>query len=161
MKYRIEIIKDRFVIGMKTRTSVLNINENTKQLAQVFMPRRHEVLSRIGKHVFSIQNYGKDFTPANPNSEFDKWIGIEVENTSDIPKGMDSFVISSGTFVVFSFKGSVSELPKQRAYIFQEWLPNSGYQLDQKAHFEILSEDYSKDLQNIKEEIWIPIKQVE
>lgn len=161
MKYRIEIIKDRFVIGMKTRTSVLNINENTKQLAQVFMPRRYEVLSRIGKHVFSIQNYGKDFTPANPNSEFDKWIGIEVDNTSDIPKGMDSFVISSGTYVVFSFKGSVSELPKQRAYIFQEWLPNSGYQLDQKAHFEILSEDYNKDLQNIKEEIWIPIKQVE
>ncbi len=160
MKHRIEIIKDRFVIGMKTRTSVLNINENTKQLAQVFMPRRHEVLSRIGKHVFSIQNYDKDFSPANPNSEFDKWIGVEVENTDDIPEAMESFVIKAGTYVVFSFKGSVSEFPKQRAYIFQEWLPDSGYQLDRKAHFEILSEDYSKDLQNIEEDIWIPIKQV-
>ena len=124
------------------------------------MPRRHEVLSRIGKHVFSIQNYGKDFLPANPNSEFDKWIGVEVENTHDIPEAMESFVITSGTYVVFSFKGSFSEFPKQRAYIFQEWLPDSGYQLDQKAHFEILNEDYSKDLQNIAEDIWIPVKQV-
>ncbi|WP_323788457.1 GyrI-like domain-containing protein [Psychroserpens sp.] len=158
MVHRIEIIEDRLVVGMKTRTSVLTIHEKTKQLAQSFMPKRREVLSRIGVHVFSIQDYGEDYSPANPNSEFDKWVGVEVENHSAIPEGMQSFIIASGTYAVFSFKGSVSEFPKQRAYIFQDWLPNSGYLLDQKAHFEILSEDYSKDLQNIEEEIWIPIK---
>lgn len=160
MKHRIETIQDRKVIGIKTRTSVLTINAKTKALAQLFMPRRHEVISRIGNHVFSIQNYNDDYSPLNPNSEFDKWVGVEVEDHTDIPEGMDSFIIKSGTYAVFSFKGSVSEFPKQRAYIFQEWLPNSEYQLDKKAHFEILNEDYSKDLQNIEEDIWIPVRKI-
>lgn len=154
---RIETIEDRLVVGMAIQTSFLNINEDTKQLAQTFMPRRAEVNSRIGKHVFSIQNYGSSFMPSNPKSEFEKWVGVEVTDFNNVPDGMKTFVISSGTYVVFNFKGSESEFSKSRVYIFKEWLPNSGYQLDQKAHFEILNEDYSKDFHNIEEEIWIPI----
>ena len=158
MEHRIETIENRLVIGMKTKTSILTINEKTNALAQTFMPRRAEIASRIGKHVFSIQNYGKDYKPSDLNSEFEKWVAVEVENFNSVPEGMESFVISSGTYAVFSFKGAVSDFPKSRAYIFKEWLPNSGYRLDHKAHFEILSEDYSKDLQNIEEDIWIPVK---
>lgn len=160
MEHRIEIIEDRLVVGMKTNTSVLTINDNTKALAQLFMPRRAEVTSRIGKHVFSIQNYRIDYQPSDVNSEFEKWVGVEVKESVNLPEGMEAFVVLSGTYAVFSFKGAVSDFPKSRAYIFQEWLPNSEYQLDQKAHFEILSEDYSKDLQHIEEEIWIPIKKI-
>jgi len=160
MTHRIETIEDRLVVGMKTTTSVLTINEKTKRLAQSFMPRRSEVKFRIGKHVFSIQNYDKAYNPSDLNAEFEKWVAIEVDNIEKLPDGMSSFVIKAGMYAVFHFKGSVSEFPKSRAYIFQQWLPNSGYQLDYRAHFEILSEDYSKDLQNIEEDIWIPIKSV-
>ncbi|WP_431137092.1 GyrI-like domain-containing protein [Psychroserpens mesophilus] len=158
MKHHIGTIKNRLVVGMKTKASVLTISETTKQLAQLFMPRRHEVTSRIGQHVFSIQNYGQDYNPSEVHSEFEKWVGVEVENFNIVPESMDSIVIPSGTYAVFHFKGSVSEFPKSRAYIFQEWLPNSEYQLDQKVHFEILSENYSTDFQNIEEDIWIPVK---
>lgn len=154
---RIETIEDRLVVGMAIQTSFLNINEDTKQLAQSFMPRRAEVNCRIGKHVFSIQNYGSSFTPSNPKSMFEKWVAVEVSQTDKLPNGMQSFLIKSGTYVVFSFKGPISNFPQARTYIFQEWLPKSGYALDQKAHFEILNEDYSKDFHNIEEEIWIPI----
>jgi AraC family transcriptional regulator len=160
MHYLIQEIEDLLVVGMKTRTSVLTINEQTKQLAQLFMPRRHELNSRIGKHVFSIQDYPSNYSFVDANSEFDKWVAVEVQNADNLPEGMDSFVINGGTYAVFSFKGAVSEFPKSRAYIFEEWLPNSGYQLDHKAHFEILSEDYSKDLQHIEEDIWIPVKKI-
>ena len=160
MIHRIETIEDRLVIGMKTRTSVLTINDKTKELAQLFMPRRHEVSSRTGDHVYSIQDYGKDYSPVDPNSKFDKWVAVEVKESKDVPRDMNLFVIKSGTYAVFSFKGSVSEFPKQRAYIFGEWLPNSKYQIDYRAHFEILNEDYSKDLQNIEEDIWIPVKKI-
>lgn len=160
MTHRIEHINNRLVIGMKTKTSISKISENTKQLAQTFMPRRAEVRPRLGRHVFSIQNYGKDYNPSDMNSEIEKWVGVEVEHIDVIPKKMDALVISAGTYAVFDFKGSAAEFPKSRAYIFQEWLPNSGYRLDQNLHFEILSEDYSKDLQNIEEEIWIPIKKI-
>jgi AraC family transcriptional regulator len=160
MQHRTQVIADRLVVGMKTKASVLTINEQTRQLAQRFMPRRHEVNSRIGKHVFSIQDYPSNYSFVDANSEFDKWVAVEVQNAHYLPESMDSFVIKSGTYAVFCFKGTVSDVSKSRAYIFQEWLPNSGYQLDQKAHFEILSEDYSKDLQHIEEDIWIPILKI-
>lgn len=159
MTHRIERIDDRLVVGMKTNASVITISEKTRALAQSFMPRRHEVSFRIGKHVFSIQNYGKGYVSSGLNSEFEKWVGVEVQNTNNLPLGMQPFIIKSGMYAVFSFIGSVSDFPKSRAYIFQEWLPSSKYKLDQKAHFEILSEDYSKDLQHIEEEIWIPIQE--
>lgn len=160
MKHRIETIEEKIVVGMKIRTSVSTIYENTRQIAKVFMPRRHEVNSRIGEHVISIQDYGLDFSLVKPNSEFDKWIAIEVENANDLPVGMDSFIIKSGTYAVFRFEGPVSDFPKSRAYMFQDWLPNSGYELDHKVHFEILSESYRKDLPNVKEDIWIPVRKI-
>lgn len=157
---RIEQIEDRLVVGMKTTTSIMDIGMNTKKLAQVFMPRRAEVKNRIGTHVFSIQDYGPNYNPQDRTAMFDKWVAVEVEAIEAIPNEMESFLIVSGTYAVFDFKGAVADFPKVKAYIFREWLPKSGYQLDQKVHFELLNEDYSKDLQNVEEEIWIPIIEV-
>ncbi|WP_109681200.1 GyrI-like domain-containing protein [Xanthomarina spongicola] len=159
MQHRIEQIKDRCVVGIKANMTIQTIQQETGNLARQFMPRRHEVASRVGKLVFSIQNYGnlkmKDVTP---QTRFEKWLGVEVSNINHIPEGMETFILEAGTYAVFSYKGSIEDFPKSRQYIFQEWLPNSMYQLDNRAHFEELSENYSKDLQNTEEDIWIPIK---
>ncbi|MGK2861531.1 MAG: GyrI-like domain-containing protein [Chitinophagaceae bacterium] len=45
------------------------------------------------------------------------------------------------------------------SYIFNTWLPPSGYDLDNRPHFEILGEKYKNDDPLSEEEIWIPIKQ--
>jgi AraC family transcriptional regulator len=43
-------------------------------------------------------------------------------------------------------------------YIFETWLPNSDYLVDNRLHFELLGEKYkNKDLDS-EEEIWIPIQ---
>jgi AraC family transcriptional regulator len=137
---------------------MLTINTKTKELAQQFMPRRHEIKARIGLHVFSIQEYDENHNPQSPHAEFDKWVGVEVSNFEGIPNGMDTLILKGGTYAVFKFKGAMQDFPKSRAFIFNEWLPKSEYQLAPKAHFEILSENYSKDLNNIEEEIWIPVQ---
>ncbi len=157
MQHRIETIKEKWVVGMTVQTSLFNISNDTKQLAQRFMPRRSEISSRVGNHVFSIQNYGPAYNPSNPKALFEKWVAVEVSQVDELPKEMNSFLITSGTYAVFSYKGSASNFSKARAYIFQEWLPNSGYMLDQKAHFEILNENYSKNFSHTEEDIWIPI----
>lgn len=159
MQHRIEEIKDRFVVGVKANMSFQTIQQATGILARQFMPRRHEISSRIGKHVFSIQNYGElDLKDVSPQTVFEKWIGVEVSNMDVVPEGMDTFILKAGHYVVFTYKGSLADVPKNRQYIFQDWLPNSNYQIDTRAHFEELPEDYSKDLQNTEEDIWIPIK---
>ncbi|EPE83362.1 GyrI-like small molecule binding domain protein [Leptospira noguchii str. 1993005606] len=43
-------------------------------------------------------------------------------------------------------------------YIFQEWLPNSGYKL--KPHFELLGSKYKNNDPTSEEEVWIPIVKV-
>ena len=68
--------------------------------------------------------------------------------------------VECGPNAVFTFNGALSDFPKSRAYIFGEWLPQSGYRLDQNPHFEIMNEDYSKDLSNVEEDIWIPISKL-
>lgn len=160
MQHRIEIIKDRYVVGIKTNMNLQTIQQETGNLARQFMPRRHEINSRIGKHVLSIQNYGelqmKDMTS---QTIFEKWIAVEVSNIEEIPIGMESFILEAGMYAVFSYKGSIEDFSKSRQYIFQDWLPNSKYKLDSRAYFEELSENYIKDLQNTEEDIWIPIKE--
>lgn len=159
MQHRIEQTKNRYVVGIKANMSFQNINEETGNLARQFMPRRHEISSRMGKHVFSIQDYGKlQMKDMTQQIIFEKWVGVEVSNFNVIPEGMETFILKAGTYAVFSYKGSIQDFPKSRQFIFQDWLPNSKYQIDTRAHFEELSEDYSKDLRNIEEEIWIPVK---
>ena len=158
MECRIEHTKGKKVIGMRMQMSLITINQKTGELARQFMPRRQEIKSRIGLHVFSIQDFTADYNPQNPQAIFDKWVGAEVSNFDHIPNNMEAFTIEEGTYAVFSFKGSVQEFPKLRAHIFNEWLPNSDYELGARAHFEILSEDYNKDLQNIEEDVWVPLR---
>lgn len=158
--HRIEQTKDRLVVGMKAKMSFQTIQQETGILARQFMPRRKEVSLRIGTHVFSIQDYGKllmkDLTP---QTEFEKWVGVEVSNFDNVPKGMETFVLKAGMYAVFTYKGAMQVVSKFRQFIFQDWLPNSNYQLDARAHFEILPENYSKDLYSTEEDIWIPIRE--
>ena len=158
MKYEIRQIQDIKIIGQSTTVTVTTINDKTRALAQQFMPRRHEIVAREGQHVFSIQDYNSAYNPNSPHSEFEKWVGVEVTDFEHIPDGMSSLILKGGTYAVFEYKGAMKDFPNSRAYIFNEWLPNSNYKLALKAHFEILSENYSKDLNNIEEEVWIPLQ---
>ncbi|MEY8847926.1 GyrI-like domain-containing protein [Psychroserpens sp. XS_ASV72] len=158
MPFRVEVIPNRYIAGMRTKTCMVHIMKDTQDIAKQFMPRRHEVNHRIGNHVFSIQNFGPDFSPANPHSEFEKWIGIEVSEIDALPKDIKSFVIPTGTYAVFDYKGSMKDFSAFRARIFQEWLPNSDYILDDRPHFEIVDENYRKDLNNTEESVWIPVQ---
>jgi len=43
-------------------------------------------------------------------------------------------------------------------YIFGEWLPKSGYTLDDREHFEILFEGYNPVDSEATEDIYIPVR---
>lgn len=60
-------------------------------------------------------------------------------------------------YAVFDYKGS-SDDGSVFKYIFNTWLPQSGYQLDNRPHFEVLGDKYRNSDPNSEEEIWIPIK---
>jgi len=151
--------KDILIIGVRANMSFQTINEETGQLARQFMPRRHEIQSRVGTYSFSIQNYENfDFKILNPTNTFEKWVGVEVSNASHVPDGMELFNIPAGHYLVFNYNGSAQDFLKFWQQLHAEWLPNSEYELDNRPHFEKLPEDYNPMRLDSEEEVWVPVK---
>jgi AraC family transcriptional regulator len=136
----------------------MSLAENrTGELWRGFMPRLKEIETRVGNHLYSLQVYDEDyFLQFNPSREFEKWALVEVKNFSIIPDEMEPFELPGGLYAVFQHKGMGTEIFQ---YIFSEWLPKSGYLLDNRPHFEILGEKYRQGSPDSEEEIWIPVKQ--
>jgi AraC family transcriptional regulator len=135
----------------------MSLAENrTGELWRSFMPRLKEIETRVGNNLYSLQVYDEDyFQRFDPTREFEKWALAEVKNFSVIPDEMEPFELPGGLYAVFQHKGMGTEIFQ---HIFSEWLPNSGYDLDNRPHFEILGEKYKQGSPDSEEEIWIPVK---
>ena len=157
MKYRIEILPEKKLIGMNVKMSLAA--NKTFLLWNSFMKRKIEIENTVGSEMYSMQVYDKGYYENfNPANEFVKWAGLEVSGFENIPNGMESYVLKGGKYVIFDYKGNPKNGGEAFKYIFQEWLPASGYILDDREHFEILGEKYNNDNKESEEEIWIPIK---
>jgi AraC family transcriptional regulator len=158
MEHRFEILKEKRFVGRRLKMSFAE--NRTFELWRSFMPERKNILNSIGNELYSVQIYGInfDFKVFNPDEEFEKWATIEVSDINSIPDKMESLIIPEGFYAVFIHKGRASDGHKSFSYIFGEWLPESGYELDNRPHFEILGSKYKNDQPDSEEEIWIPLK---
>ncbi|WGD35391.1 GyrI-like domain-containing protein [Olleya sp. YS] len=147
------------IVGLKDNLTFMTNAQGTANLARQFMPRRHEVLNRVGTQKFSIQMYDefnlKDMTP---HTEYVKWVGVEVSSFETIPEGLETLTIKEGNYAVFNYKGKPEGFLEAWQFIHTNWLPNSEYVLDNRPHFEKLPEDYYPSNPITEEEIWVPIK---
>ncbi len=158
MEPRIETLEEKKLIGK--HLSMTYSNNRTFELWRSFMPRRKEIKNTVSTELISMQVYDPSFNFQNfdLNKSFEKWAAIEVRSFSEIPEGMEKFILPKGLYAVFIHKGAASTGAKTFQYIFGTWLPNSGYSLDNRPHFEILGEKYKNEDPDSEEEIWIPIK---
>ncbi len=155
MQHRIEILSEKKLIGQRMKMS---FEENkTFELWRSFMSRRYEIKNNLTTDLFSMQVYDDVayFQSFNPSAIFEKWAAIEVSDFENIPEGMESYVLTGGKYAIFQQKGHSTAIFQ---YIFASWLPNSGYELDNREHFELLGEKYKHNDPSSEEDIWIPIK---
>ena len=153
----IKTLQEKTLVGKRLKMSFTN--NKTAQLWGAFMPRKGEVVNTVTSDLYSINVYTEDFfLNFNPITEFEKWAASEVTNHDTIPDGMEGFTIPEGLYAVFHYKGSSADAPKVFQYIFSEWLPQSGYTIDNRPHFEVLGDKYINSDPQSEEEIWIPIK---
>lgn len=145
------------LIGYRLTMSL--INNKTAELWRGFMPRRREITNSIGADMFSVNIYSENyFVHFNPAAEFEKWAAIPVTGLDAIPEGMETLTLPEGKYAVFHYKGAPENGAEVFKYIFQQWLPQSGYELDNRPHFEVLGEKYKNGSEESEEEIWIPVK---
>ncbi|MDZ7613813.1 MAG: GyrI-like domain-containing protein [Flavobacteriaceae bacterium] len=124
-----------------------------------FMPRRKEIKNNLTNDLISLVVYTPThFTDFKPTNEFERWATVEVSDFDNVPTEMETFVLASGQYAVFINKGETKEFQKTSQNIYNVWLPNSEYVLDNRPHFEVLGDKYKNNDLNSEEEIWIPIK---
>ncbi len=154
----IQTIPSKTLIGKLLSMSFAD--NKTFELWSSFMPERKKIINAVNpEQMYSLQLYRNDFfTAFNPKTEFIKWAAIEVADAAFVPEGMGVFTLPGGQYAVFHYKGSHNNGFDVFSYIFGEWLPASGYELNDRPHFEILGPKYKNGDPDSEEEIWIPIK---
>ena len=157
MQSRIEVLKPKKLIGKRLTMSLAN--NRTRELWQSFMPEKMKIKNAVSPDLYSMQIYDSQyFNNFNPETEFIKWAAIEVTNPDTLTEGMEFFDLEGGLYSVFLYKGAASNGPEIFRYIFGIWLPDSGFILDNRPHFEILGEKYKNESPDSEEEIWIPVR---
>ncbi len=153
LPHRIEIIEAKKLIGFSITTSFQD--DRTPILWRRFMMRRNEINNRISNHLFSLQIYPKHFTP---DQSFKKYALAEVSDFDNVPKDFETFQLASGKYLVFNYQGKAENGPEIFRYIFQNFIPENQFEVDNRPHFEIFGDDYNPNSDSAEEEIWIPMK---
>ncbi|MBS2099289.1 GyrI-like domain-containing protein [Carboxylicivirga linearis] len=148
--------QERKLVGVNKQMSLADFKP--AELWKHFMPLQHKIKNRVNNELIALTEYSDDyFTDFNPERVFVKWALAEVNNFNVVPENMQTLVVRSGLYAVFNYKGAANNNTVFQ-YIFNDWLPASSYQLDDRPHFEILGEKYDNHSPNSEEEIWIPVK---
>jgi len=156
MTPRIEKTNEKKLVGKRLTMSFSNYKIG--ELWRSFTPRRKEIINNMNSDLISMVVYKPThFANFKPTNEFERWATVEVADFDKIPNEMEPFVLPSGLYAVFDYKG-LSTDNSIFQYILGTWLPSSDYVLDDRPHFEVLGEKYKNNDPNSEEEIWIPIK---
>ena len=156
MEPRFENFRSKTLVGKMQPMSYGNYNPFG--LWSWFMPRRNSIPNRQGDDFFSVEIYPELFFKIyKPENEFQKWAAVEVDGFSDIPEEMQCLTIPEGLYAVFTYKGTAENGKKAYDHIYLQWLPGSGYSLDDRPHFAVMGKNYHKDDPESEEEIWIPV----
>jgi len=159
MEPQIKILTKKKVVGKRLRMSLAQ--NKTFELWRSFMPVRKTINHAVSNDLLSIQVYEPafDYKSYTLETDFEKWAAVEVTEFEAIPEGMEPLLIEAGLYAVFHYKGNPNNFADTYHFIFGNWMPNSGYETDNRPHFEILGEKYKNNDPSSEEEIWIPIKQ--
>ena len=155
MTPRIELLAEKKLVGCQLEMSLSE--DRTVELWKEFGPRIKELNNRVCNDRISLQIYPPEYHQKfHPSHNFVKWAAVEVIGFENIPSGLDSLILRAGQYAVFNYKGKPSEITPVFHYIFNQWIPNSKYCIDDRPHFELIGLNYN--ITNAAEEIWIPIK---
>jgi AraC family transcriptional regulator len=88
--------------------------------------------------------------------------GCAVWDFTGLPETFSPFIVPSQNYAVFSHEENVAKIRNTIDFIFDQWLPDSGYQLLQHQHnslhfFERYGESFNSETGLGQIEIWLPV----
>ena len=152
MNPRLVTISEKNLIGIK---SSMHHGEYGYIIAlwKRFMPRKKEIKNCLNAELIAIQVYD-DFNAME--KPFEIWACAEALNFEIIPEGMTSITITKSDYAVFVHKGMDAAVTYQKIMI--EWLPTSGYEIDNRPHFQVMGSKYINGSPDSEEDFYVPVK---
>jgi len=89
---------------------------------------------------------------------FEYIAGLPVSKVEDIPEGFVARQVPEHTYAVFAHKGDLPSLSNTYEFIYETWLPQSGYTLADNLDFEYYDDDFKNFAPDSVFYIYIPIK---
>lgn len=124
-----------------------------------FGRRSREILhKREPIAVYGFEDYSRDFVMnAGEFPKFYYIAALEVDSLSDIPAGMVGKEVPAANYATFRYQGPVAGISTFFRYIYDEWLPASGYKLDPNINGDFERPQPHGDNGEADEEIWLPV----
>ena len=99
-------------------------------------------------------------TPEEPTEDgaFEYVAGFPVSTVEVVPEGFVVRQVPEYTHAVFAHRGDLANLGKTYEYIYEVWLPQSGYQLAAKIDFEYYDQDFKDFAPDSVFYIYIPVE---
>jgi AraC family transcriptional regulator len=160
MEPQIRTLSETNLIGKRIQMSFAK--NKTRELWQAFMPKRAGIKNCISPNLYSVEIYNDTgfFKNFDPSKKFEKWAAVQVKDFSSLTNELEALKLPQGLYAMFTYKGKSSKARKMYQYIFENWIPSSGYQLDDRPHFALMGKKYKNEDPDSEEELWIPIKVV-
>lgn len=120
-------------------------------------------LDRVNSFMYGFEDYSEDFLPEP--MQFYYMAAAEVRDVNNLPNGFSVKKIPAAMYAVFTVNGNNSnnEIGRVFRYIYDVWLPNSEYYINDEitADFEFYDERWDCMDGNSQVDLYIPIKRME
>lgn len=131
-----------------------NQNQEISEMWGRFNPRGGEIRNVCGDGAYGICSW----VEGAEEGVFEYVSGLEVNRVDGLPDGMVARLVPAQRYAVFAHHGLLDSLAKTYEYIYQTWLPQSGYELTGTPDFEFYNEDFKIDSEDSIFYIYVPIK---
>ena len=148
--------KNKFrVVGITCENTMKS--NNIPQLWSEFNERICPMMDRaLSRAAYGICYY-TDMAEMNEDTPFTYLAGLEYPLDEECPAGFTSRTIPEAEYAVFEHKGSLDTLNDTYNEIYNEWLPQSGYERKVADDFELYDERFNFGAPDSVMEIWVQI----
>ena len=150
MKPKIVTHTPRVIVGMQIITKPMS--PEIPELWSRFVQREHEISVVLEPSA----TYGVMQMEAGAASGLRYLAGLSVsDQAASVPAGMIAVTVPAGQYAVFEFP--LSEIGSAFDFMFNSWLPSSGYAQTGSPMFERYGEDFDPTVPSSRMEAHIPI----
>lgn len=158
MEVNLEEISTKKLFGKRMITTL-----GSQDTSALWRPFRQAINKKEGlnpSNYYSIQRYGKEMQnmSLSLNTEFEKCAAVEAEK-ENCPDEFEGIVLDGGKYATFEYARNMGEIQVVMMDFLSKWLPKSGFELDDRNHFETFGPAYDPFTEDSVELIWVPIKE--